>query len=55
MHTPRSWSENGNRTGTIDGSLSDSTVVFTGSLGMSRAAAADLAALAGMNVKAGVT
>jgi DNA polymerase-3 subunit epsilon len=30
-------------------------VVFTGNLGMSREAAADLAASAGMNVKAGVT
>jgi len=43
------------RTGTADGPLAGSTVVFTGSLGMSREAAADLAAQVGMNVKAGVT
>ena len=43
------------RTGTADGPLSGSTVVFTGSLGMPRETAADLAALVGMNVKAGVT
>lgn len=43
------------RTGTTDGALAGCTVVFTGNLGMSREGAADLAASAGMNVKAGVT
>ena len=43
------------RTGDANGSLSGSTVVFTGNLGMSREAASDLAARAGMNVKANVT
>ncbi len=43
------------RIGAADGPLSGSTVVFTGSLGMSRKDAADLAALAGMNVDTGVT
>lgn len=43
------------RTGNADGALAGSTVVFTGSLGMSREAASDLAARSGMNVKASVT
>lgn len=43
------------RTGAADGPFAGSTVVFTGSLAMSRKAAADLAALAGMNVREGVT
>lgn len=43
------------RTGSADGALSGSTVVFTGSLSMSRETAADLAARAGMNVKVNVT
>jgi DNA polymerase-3 subunit epsilon len=43
------------RTGDANGSLAGSTVVFTGNLGMSREAASDLAARAGMNVKANVT
>jgi DNA polymerase-3 subunit epsilon len=43
------------RTGNANGVLAGCVVVFTGNLGMSREAAADLAASAGMNVKAGVT
>lgn len=43
------------RAGFANGSLAGSTVVFTGSLGMAREAAADLAARAGMNVKGTVT
>lgn len=43
------------RTGNANGALAGCTVVFTGNLGMSRETAADLAASAGMNVKAGVT
>lgn len=43
------------RTGNANGVMAGCTVVFTGNLGMSREAAADLAASAGMNVKAGVT
>ena len=43
------------RTGNANGSLAGSTVVFTGNLGMSREAASDLAARAGMNVKGSVT
>jgi len=43
------------RTGNANGVLAGCIVVFTGNLGMSREAAADLAASAGMNVKAGVT
>ena len=43
------------RTGSADGALSGSTVVFTGSLSLSRETAADLAARAGMNVKENVT
>jgi DNA polymerase III subunit epsilon len=43
------------RAGKADGSLAGATVVFTGSLGMSREVAADLAARAGMDVKETVT
>ena len=43
------------RSGSANGSLAGSTVVFTGNLGISREAASDLAARAGMNVKANVT
>lgn len=42
-------------TGNQSGPLAGSVVVFTGALGMSRAEAAELAARAGMTVKAGVT
>lgn len=49
------YSAKQSRTGNANGPLAGSTVVFTGSLGMSREAASDLAALAGMNVKASVT
>lgn len=41
--------------GNPNGVLAGSTVVFTGSLGMSRTEAAELAARVGMSVKAGVT
>ena len=43
------------RSGNVNGSLAGSTVVFTGNLGLSREVASDLAARAGMNVKANVT
>lgn len=49
------YSAKQSRTGNANGSLAGSTVVFTGNLGMSREAASDLAARAGMNVKANVT
>ena len=41
--------------GNPSGPLAGSTVVFTGALGLSRTEAAQLASLAGMSVKAGVT
>jgi len=43
------------RTGNANGALAGCIVVFTGNLGMSREAAADLAASAGMNVRTSVT
>ena len=43
------------RSGDANGSLAGSTVVFTGNLTISREAASDLAARAGMDVKANVT
>ena len=43
------------RTGNANGSLAGSNVVFTRNLGMSREAASDVAARAGMNVETNVT
>lgn len=45
----------GNREGNPQGPFAGSVVVFTGTLGMSRDAAADLAARSGMGVKSSVT
>jgi len=43
------------RTGNANGALAGFTVVFSGNLGLSREAASDLAARAGMNVRTSVT